>query len=453
MLKINDCIEIKIEDVAFSNKGYGFYDGVKVIVKNSLPGQRILARVIKKRKGAFEAVLVSTVNRAPFEIEPLCPHFKLCGGCTYQNYEHEAEIRLKERQILKLLNDNIGSDFEFLGITPSPLLEGYRNKCEFSFGDEEKGGRLALGMRKRNSFYEVVTLTGCNIVDKDNIKIINFTRDFFEAKGLSFYNRMRKEGELRNLVVRKAKKTGEILVNIITFNTISPEIYEYAKLLSELSLEGTICGILHTKNGSVADVVKSDKTTVLYGRDYFYENILGLTFKISAFSFFQTNSEGAEELYSIVKNFVGDASDKIIFDLYCGTGTIAQILAKNCKNVLGIEIVDEAVLAAKENARENGIENCDFIAGDVLKKVDEISIKPDIIILDPPREGIHPKAIGKIIDFGAPKIVYVSCKPSSLAKDLKIFEQNGYKAEKIKGMDMFPRTGHVETVVLITHNI
>ena len=191
------------------------------------------------------------------------------------------------------------------------------------------------------------------------------------------------------------------------------------------------------------------KQKILYGNDYFYENLLGLKFKISAFSFFQTNSKGAEKLYSVVREYAGDTSGKVVFDLYCGTGTIGQIMSEGSKKVIGIEIVEEAVEAAKINAELNGITNCEFIAGDVLKKVDELEDKPDLIIVDPPRDGINPKAILKIIDFGAEEIVYVSCKPTSLARDLQVFEANGYKTVKVKCVDMFPRTQHVETVVLL----
>ena len=246
--------------------------------------------------------------------------------------------------------------------------------------------------------------------------------------------------------MRKAAFTGEILINLITTSdyTFNPE--DYAKAILDTELSGKIAGILHTINDSLADVVQSDETKILYGNDYFYENLLGLKFKISAFSFFQTNSKGAEKLYSVVREYAGDTSGKVVFDLYCGTGTIGQIMSEGSKKVIGIEIVEEAVEAAKINAELNGITNCEFIAGDVLKKVDELEDKPDLIIVDPPRDGINPKAILKIIDFGAEEIVYVSCKPTSLARDLQVFEANGYKTVKVKCVDMFPRTQHVETV-------
>ena len=216
-------------------------------------------------------------------------------------------------------------------------------------------------------------------------------------------------------------------------------------------MSGKIIGILHTTNDSLADVVQADKIDILYGQDYFYEEILGLKFKISPFSFFQTNTLGAEILYKTARDFVGETKDKVIFDLYSGTGTIAQMLAPVAKKVVGVEIVEEAVEAAKVNAELNGLDNCEFIAGDVLKVVDELEDKPDFIVLDPPRDGIHPKAIQKIIDFGVEQMVYISCKPTSLARDLEVFEAAGYKVKRATAVDQFPNTVHIETVVLLSH--
>ena len=252
---------------------------------------------------------------------------------------------------------------------------------------------------------------------------------------------------LRHLVVRKGEATGEILINLVTTSEIVFSLEEYQKELLCLKLEGNICGILHTKNDALADIVQCDKTNILYGRDYFIEKLFDLEFKVSAFSFFQTNSKGAEKLYEIVKEFAENVKNKIVFDLYCGTGTIAQIMAEHSKKVIGIELVEEAVSAANENAQRNGLLNCEFIAGDVLQKIEELNEKPDLIILDPPRDGIHTKAIDKIIAFDAPEIIYVSCKPTSLARDLQIFQQNGYSIERVKLVNQFPRTVHIETVV------
>lgn len=450
-MKKKDIITIQIEDVSFPNKAYGFVDGEKVVVKNGIPGQTIQAQVIKKRSSGIEARQEEVLERSPLERQDgVCSHYTLCGGCTYQTLHHEEELKLKERQVKRLLAQESIQIESWEGIVPAPSKKGYRNKCEFSFGDEEKGGDLALGMRKRMSHYEVVSLKDCNIIDEDYLKIIQGTLTFFQEKNVPFYHKLRHEGSLRHLVVRKGAATGEILVNLVTSNEVPFSTQAFKEMLLALPLEGALCGILHSINDSVADVVRSDEMSVLYGRDFFIEKLFDLEFKVSVYSFFQTNTKGAEKLYSMVKEFAGDVSNKMVFDLYCGTGTIGQIMAEaGSKKVVGIELIEEAVVAANENATRNGLSNCTFIPGDVLQKVDELTDKPDLIIVDPPRDGIHPKAIGKIIDFGAPEIVYVSCKPTSLARDLVVFQQAGYQVKRVKLMDMFPRTVHVETVCLL----
>ena len=260
---------------------------------------------------------------------------------------------------------------------------------------------------------------------------------------------MAHEGYLRHLLVRRGEKTGEILIDLVTSSQEQHDLKGFAECILALPLEGKVAGILHTYNDSLADVVQDDRTEILYGQDFFYEELLGLKFKITPFSFFQTNSLGAEVLYDLARSYVGEMKDKVIFDLYSGTGTIAQMLASVAKKVVGIEIVEEAVEAAKQNAELNRLANCEFLAGDVLKAIDLVRETPDIIVLDPPRDGINPKALRKIIDFGVKKIVYISCKPTSLARDLEMLQECGYGVERCVCVDMFPGTVHVETVVLI----
>lgn len=451
-MKKHDIVTLYIEDVNFPNKAYGFYEDQKVIVKNAIPNQTITAQIIKKKKGGIEGRQKEIIEYSPLEREDgFCSHYKLCGGCTYQTLEHEKELDLKKRQVESLFENNEIIVKSFEEIIPAPFETGYRNKCEFSFGDEEKDGDLALGMRKRMSHYEVVTLKDCNIINNDYLKVIEGSLKFFQDNDVPFYHKMRHDGSLRHLVVREAVANGEILVHLVTssFVPFSPE--DFKDMLLNLNLESNITGILHSVNDGVADVVKSDQMTLLYGRDYIVEKLYDLEFKISPYSFFQTNTKGAEELYSIVTEFAGDVSKKTVFDLYCGTGTIGQIIAKaGAFEVIGIELVEEAVESAYENAKRNNLNNCRFIAGDVLKEIENIKEnQPDLIILDPPRDGIHPKAINKIIDFNAKEIVYVSCKPTSLVRDLVEFQKAGYSVERVKLMDLFPRTVHVETVALL----
>lgn len=335
------------------------------------------------------------------------------------------------------------------GIYESPKTEGYRNKMEFTFGDESMGGELTLGMHCKGSFYDVVTVGECRIVDEDFRAILLCTLEWAKETGLEHYHRMRHTGYFRHLLVRRADRTGEILVDLVTTSAAAPDLSVWVEQLRKLPLRGTFAGILHTTNDSAADAIINQRTEVLWGRDYFYEEMLGLRFRITPFSFFQTNTGGAEILYEKVREYIGDTKDREIFDLYSGTGTIAQVLAPVAKHVTGVELVPEAVKAAKANAAENGLTNCTFIAGDVLKVLDDLTEKPELIVLDPPREGIHPKALPKIIAYGVPRIVYVSCKATSLVRDLPFFEHAGYRVERGCSVDLFPGTSHVETVVLM----
>ena len=454
-----------VERVDFPNKGIAVTDdGDRVIVKNTIPGQKVEFVVNKVKHQRAEGRLMEVIEKSPLETEEPCPHFGMCGGCTYQTVPYEKQLDMKLTQVKKLISDAIGTEkesgYEFIGIHGSPKKSEYRNKMEFSFGDEYKDGPLALGMHKRGSFYDLVTVSDCQIVDEDFRTILKATLDYFSKNNIPYFHRATHKGYLRHLLVRKATKTGEIIVDLVT--STQTEGFNEEELLAGFRYElltrhydGSFKGVLHTKNDSVADVVKNEGTEVLYGDSYFYEELLGLKFKITPFSFFQTNSLGAEVLYETAREFIlGDDKDslngKTVYDLYSGTGTIAQLMAPVCKEVVGVEIVEEAVCAAKENAALNGLDNCKFIAGDVLKVLDEIEEKPDYIILDPPRDGVHPKAIGRIIDYDVENMVYISCKPTSLARDLQIFMDRGYRVEKICCVDMFPNTYHVETVVLLS---
>ena len=454
-MKKGEIYEGIVERIDFPNKGIVTVDGVRVTVKNALPGQRIRFLINKKRSGRCEGRLMEVLEPSPEENPAIaCTKAGICGGCLYQGIPYEEQLRIKEQQIKDLL-DSVCGDYEFEGIKGSPLHEGYRNKMEFSFGDEYKDGPLALGMHKRGSFYDIVTTPDCRIVHPDFCKILTETLQYFSERGVKFYKKLQHEGYLRHLLVRRAVKTGEILVALVT-STQTGGLDEdrlleaWREQLLALSLDGVFAGILHIKNDSLADVVQSDETTVLWGQDYFYEELLGLKFKISPFSFFQTNSLGAEVLYETARGYVGETKDKVVFDLYSGTGTIAQILAPVASKVVGVEIVEEAVEAARENASLNGLSNCEFIAGDVLKVVSDLTDKPDLIILDPPRDGIHPKALERIIGFGVERMVYISCKPTSLVRDLAVLKERGYRLVRACAVDMFPATGNCETVVLLS---
>ena len=479
-MKKGEIFEGTVETVLFPNKGIVRVGEDKVIVKNVIPGQNIRFSIAKKKKGRAEGRLLETLVPSPDEkAEPDCSLYPQCGGCLYRTLPYEKQLELKEQQVHRLLTgalDAAGYDqpFEWKGIRPSPVEYAYRNKMEYSFGDAEKDGPITLGLHRRGSIYDVLPAENCRIVHEDFNRIVRCVQQLAAESGMPYFHKRTREGYFRHLLVRRAVKTGEILVDLVTTSqdrrslpgstdnsgriTTEADIASnsrfsesvflevFANVLRQLPLEGTLAGILHTVNDSVADIVQSDRTEILFGKDFFYEELLGLRFRITPFSFFQTNSLGAEVLYGTAREMLGDVRSKKVYDLYSGTGTIAQILAPVAGSAIGVEIVKEAVEAARQNASANGLGNCEFLAGDVLKVLDDLTERPDVIILDPPRDGVHPKALPKITAYGAEKIIYISCKPTSLARDLPWFLQNGYKLNEVCCVDMFPGTPHCEVI-------
>lgn len=479
------------------------------VVKGALPGQTVEFSVKKARKNKCEGRLRSVLKKGQLETrEAKCPNFGTCGGCNYQEIPYEQQLALKKEQVLRLIDAVYeGDGYQYDGILSvrkdGQYKEwGYRNKMEFSFGDAVKDGPLTLGLHKKGSFHDIVDAEGCQIVHPDYSAVLACVREYAKENNIPYYHKRDHQGVLRHLLVRRAEVSGDMLVALVTSTQQEIDYSELVSRLLALPLEGQITGILQICNDSLGDVVQSDETKILYGKDWFEEKVLGLTFKISPFSFFQTNTSGAEVLYQRAREYVlgevniGDAGetgngnmtentpgeenaqgeentpdggalngkasgsnatethaidlhDKVVFDLYSGTGTIAQLIAPVARKVIGVEIVEEAVEAAKENAALNGLDNCEFIAGDVLKVIDDIEEKPDYIILDPPRDGIHPKALQKIIDYGVKNIVYISCKPTSFARDLAVFQERGYELKRVSNIDLFPETVHVETACLL----
>ena len=441
-MKKGQVLEGTIEKVEFPNKGVVTVaeEGKSVIVKNGIPGQNAEGR------------LLEVLEKSPLETrKPVCSIFPVCGGCMYQTMSYEAQMDMKAEQVKNILNEAVNGEYLFEGVKASPKEFAYRNKMEFSFGDEYKDGPLTLGLHKKGSTYDVLTASDCKLVHDDMTKILNCVLEYFKERNVSYYKKMQHTGYLRHLLLRRGDRTGEILVNLVTTTQEEHDMSPLKEALLNLELEGKIVGFLHILNDSLSDVVQSDETRIIYGQDYFYEKLLNLEFKITPFSFFQPNSRGAEVLYSTVRDYIGDINDMTVFDLFSGTGTIAQVLAPVAKQVIGVEIIEEAVEAAKENAAHNGLSNCKFIAGDVFKVLDEIEEKPDVIVLDPPRDGIHPKALPKILDYGVDKIVYISCKVTSLARDLEMIQARGYEVVKSVAVDQFCQTVHIETVVLLSH--
>lgn len=387
------------------------------------------------------------INMADFK--EICPHREFCGGCIHQGTAYPEQLKEKEKEVLRLLKDRGVAPEKIDPIEGCPSAFCYRNKMEYTFGDFVKDGEMTLGMHRKKNFMSIVTVDNCQLVDPDFNVILKSVLAFAVEQGYTFYHKRSHSGLLRNLIIRKGVRTGELLVNIVTTSEEGFDEAGFTEMLLSLTLTNKIVGVLRTYCDSLADAVVPDSLETLYGRDYYMEKLLGLDFKVSAFSFFQTNVEAAERLYTEAIALVDSFEGKKAFDLYCGTGTISQVLALKAKEVLGIELVEEAVDAATENAALNGLDNCRFIAGDVFKVLSEVSDKPDVIVVDPPRVGIQPKALDKIISYGVKEIVYISCNPKTMAENLRYLDYYGYKCKYLKPFDNFPMTKHTECIALM----
>ena len=439
---------MKIEDHSFPATGSGLLDGKKVKIKGAFVGETVLARAYQVRgdraKGRYQGI----VESASYSVEAPCIHFGKCGGCISQQVPLSIQRKFKEEEVLKLFMQNDLSLGEYLGFTGDENQYEYRNKMEYTFGDEMKDGELNLGMHLRGVKNSVVNTVSCLLVNDDFRKIHDYTITYFREKNFPYYRVMRREGYLRNFIMRRGINTKEMMVNLVTTTQIDFNLDEYRDGLLALDLDYALVSILHTENDGLGDAVNPDKVNNLFGRDFIYEKLNGLTFKVSPFSFFQTNTKGAEVLYAEVKSFIGEKK-KEIFDLYCGTGTIGQIVSDLADKVTGVEIIEEAAASANENADINGLDHVHFIAGDVKDVISTLEGSPELIILDPPRSGVHHKALEYVFDFHAKEIIYVSCNPKTLVIDLKYLIEKGYDVVKTKIVDLFPNTPHVETVVLL----
>ena len=448
-MKKRDIIEFEVDKMEFGGTTVTPYKNRDIHMKGGITGQKVKAVVKRTKSGKADVKMLELLENSPIETAETCKHFNQCGGCSILSIPYEKQLEIKERQVMDLFLNQDLFGFKFEGIKGSPQERYYRNKMEYTFGDEVKDGPLTLGLHKKGSTYDILTASDCKLVHSDMTEILQCVLAYFQELGAPYYKKMQHVGYLRHLLLRRGDTTGEILVNLVTTTQESYELQGLVEQLLSLKLEGKIVGILHILNDSLSDVVQSDETRILYGQVYFYEKLLNLEFKITPFSFFQPNSRGAEVLYRTVREYIGDIQDMTVFDLFSGTGTIGQVLAPVAKQVIGVEIIEEAVEAAKENAKRNGLTNCRFIAGDVFKVLDEIEEKPDVIVLDPPRDGIHPKALPKILDYEVDKIVYISCKVTSLARDLAMMQERGYEVVKCVAVDQFCETVHVETVCLL----
>lgn len=446
----NKYIELDITGAKYPNISTATYNGKVVQFKGGLIGQKVAIMAQRQRKDSIKGKLQEVLEPSHLETIEGCPQSGICGGCTYQKLTYEDELNYKKHLIDDLFS-HLSTQTK-PHINPSPEVFAYRNKMEYTFGDEYKDGPITLGLHRKNRFYEIVNTIGCNIINPVFETIRHFTMKFFQAKDFKAYHKVKNTGSLKFFIIRYSFATKQLMLNLVTKEdpTITSLLDEFIEEALKLNLEGKIVSMFHTISNSTADAVVPEEIRHIYGQDHITEHINGLQFNISPFSFFQPNPLGAQRLYEKALEFAGNLEDKLVYDLYCGTGTISQIFAKKARKVIGVELIEEAVIKARQNAELNGLTNCEFIANDVLLEIENLTQTPDILVLDPPREGIHPKAIDKILDMDTKRVVYISCNPKTLARDLEEFLNRGYEIEKTEVFDQFPRTAHVEALVLMT---
>ena len=438
-------------------------DGRVIFLPNAVPGDVVDVQTFKKRKAYYEGKAIKFHNLSNKRTEPVCEHFGTCGGCKWQHMKYEEQLFFKQKEVTNNLT-RIGH-IELPEITPilgSKEQYFYRNKMEFSFSDarwltleeiqsdRDLGDKNALGFHIPGMWDKILDINKCHLQADPSNAIRLEVKEFALKNDLPFFNSRNQTGILRTLMIRTSS-IGEIMVLIQLF---ADEKEEREPLLDHLAQKfPEITSLQYVINSKGNDTIYDQKVICYHGRDHIFEEMEGLRFKINAKSFYQTNSDQAYELYKITRNFASLSGNEIVYDLYTGTGTIAQFIAKNAKKVIGIESVPDAILAAKENAKMNGIKNTEFYVGDMAKIFDHTFIKtygkPDVIITDPPRDGMHKKVVEQLLNIEAEKIVYVSCNSATQARDLAILDDK-YKVSKTQAVDMFPQTHHVENVVLLT---
>lgn len=453
---------LEVVDITARGKGVVKSDEGKVIfVSGVVPGDKINVETYKKRRGYFEANLIEILEPSPNRIEPQCEHFGVCGGCKWQNMSYEAQLHFKQKEVLHNLKNFSGMTLpEIDDIMAAPQPYFYRNKMEYAFSDQrwlttdeiadksliiEKKG---LGFHKAGMWDKVVDIHQCHLQAEPANEIRNAVKAFALKHQLDFFNPRDQEGFLRSLMIRNTKDGAfMVLIQFFRENKAQRE-----SLLEHLKKHFDITSLLYCINSKANDTLYDQEIICYDGKNYITEEMEGLLFKINAKSFFQTNSKQAYELYKIARDFAGLKGEELVYDLYTGTGTIAQFLAKDCNKVVGVESVPEAIEAAQTNAKENDIKNAFFEVGDMRKIFNQDFInrhgKANVVITDPPRNGMHPAVVKQLLFLKPEKIVYVSCNHATQARDLFLMKDQ-YKLVRSRAIDMFPQTQHVENVVLL----
>ncbi|NOX18883.1 MAG: 23S rRNA (uracil(1939)-C(5))-methyltransferase RlmD [Chlorobi bacterium] len=473
-MKRNDVLQLEIIDYAFEGKGIAKVDiderpGKKfvVFVHGAFPGDIVSAQIIRKKKSYAEAKVLEVITPSEYRTEPKCVHFGICGGCKQQNLDYSAQLKFKQEQVLDVFRKIGGlENFEVNDILPSEHIFYYRNKMEFSFADKRwltqeeisknsdslQDRNFALGLHIPRIYDKVLDINECYLQSEISSGILNLTRDFFKGRGTTIFTTKTHEGNLRNLVIKQSKHTDDLMVNLVTSDDNEELMKEYSRALLEKFPE--ITTIINNVNKKKSQTAFGDYEKVYHGEGVIYDYIGGYKFRISANSFFQTNTLQGERLYQAAADFAEFSKEDVVYDLYSGAGTITIFISKYVNKVYGFESVDAAVKDAEANVKENGIDNVNFFLADLNKSfsylVEKASIpKPTVIIADPPRGGMNPRTVRDIARLSPPKVVYISCNPATQARDIALLIEAGYKLIKIRPVDMFPHTHHIENVALL----
>ncbi|MCB2230539.1 23S rRNA (uracil(1939)-C(5))-methyltransferase RlmD [bacterium] len=443
-------VEIEIEDLAFDGKSVGRLDGKVVFCNGGLPGELVLAEIVKSKPRYCQAKVKEIVRKSDLRIAPRCAHFDICGGCTWQDLSYEQQLHYKKDQVLQCIA-RIGKLESVVvhDVVGSPDQYAYRNKMEFSFNVTEEGG-FTLGLHERGRWDSIFDLDHCHLTSPVCNELVAWMREFVRAHDLTVYDVARHDGYMRFLVMREGQNTGQLLVNVVTNYGEFPFSDELVKGLTERFEQ--VVTIVHNQNGQKSNIATGEIENVLYGPGYVEEKLGRFVFRIRANSFFQTNSRQAERLYEIGFDVLKPTGNERLLDLYCGTGSIGILASERVQSVIGVELVADAVAAARENAAANGVTNAVFYEGDVkdlLNRLANDDTKFEAVIVDPPRAGLHPKALKRMLELAPSRLLYISCNPATFARDAGELVSAGYRLDEVRPVDMFPHTMHIELVGLL----
>jgi 23S rRNA (uracil1939-C5)-methyltransferase len=445
-------LELRVDSLAYGGNGVARLDGFVVFVRRGLPGDVVRARVTKVKRNHAEAVAIALVEPGTQRVDAPCTHYPACGGCRFQDLAYEAQIQAKENQVRDALARIGGiADMPLEPIMPAESLFGYRNKVEYSFTQTPAGP--ALGFHRAGRWDEVLELERCWLTSDLGNAVRNAVRDWAREERLVAYDQAEHTGFLRHLVFREGRNTGQALVLLVTSAGDLPDAGHFVDCLRRFP---EVCSIHRAVNAGQAEVTAGLDSELLWGEDAIEEELLGLRFRVRPTAFLQTNTAMAERLYSLAIEYAGLTGGESVYDLYCGIGTIGLTMASRALTVWGVEASEESVACALENAELNGIANVAFFAGEVGRSLEELHARsgdPDVVVVDPPRAGLSGRAVRHLGELGAPRIVYVSCNPTTLAANAQQLVTGwGYRLERARPVDMFPHTPHVETVALFTRD-